>query len=169
MLLFVKCFGNCIDETLCVVISSQTKLIELKSILLQLRPHYIIKRYLFAGIELSDDTKSLGIDYNVIKESTIQCSCQLINNCSVDFDDSILPGIPYFIFFNYNIIFLRNLFGCRQISSEEIQFGELILVHLVCGRDIVPLGWNGYSDPYVIFTFNDQQSRSVSYFYNSFF
>jgi Ca2+-dependent lipid-binding protein len=51
----------------------------------------------------------------------------------------------------------------RQFSEESVQFGDCLVVHLRSARDLIACDWNGFSDPYVVFSFvsrRTQQARS---------
>lgn len=62
MLLFIKCFGNAVNETLIIVLDAGDTWKTVKTKVSALRPNYVGKRYLFSGRELTeeDDDKSLS-------------------------------------------------------------------------------------------------------------
>lgn len=66
MLIYLKCFGTDIDEVVLVVANSASSFGELKDTLRRLRPRFTVKRWLFAGRELIDASKSLGLFLSAI-------------------------------------------------------------------------------------------------------
>ena len=81
MLLFVKCFGAGINETLILVPEASATWQAVREQVCKLRPLLVPKRWLFSGNELteSDDAKSLA-DLRIVKESTIQFFCSSIED-----------------------------------------------------------------------------------------
>lgn len=87
-----------------------------------------------------------SLDYRVIKESTIQATVAAKVPSGRDSSwnlPMILPGIG------------------RNVSSDEVQWGEVILIQVINCRNLKAMDWNGLSDPYVTIVFNGQQFRSV--------
>ena len=59
MLLYLKLFGDKIGELLCVVLSAESTVAEVKRVVENLRA-VRVKRLLFAGHDLNEDDKTLG-------------------------------------------------------------------------------------------------------------
>jgi hypothetical protein len=155
MLLFVKCFGVGVNETLCLLLDSSATIGELKSVVAHLRPCLTIKRYLYAGKELNNDALTLS-DYRIVKESSIQCACQTDAPSSHEVPDSGDAPAPNW---SAELPGVAPAFG-RSTSSDAIQFGDAIVVHLVCARNLPPIDWNGLADPYVLLTWNGHTVKS---------
>ena len=49
----------------------------------------------------------------------------------------------------------------RQFSEESVQFGDCLVVHLRSARDLIACDWNGFSDPYVVFSFASQRTQQA--------
>jgi hypothetical protein len=60
MLLYFKLFGLGVNETLSVVLAADTPVGDVTAAIQHLRPQLQFKRFLFAGAELSDASRTLG-------------------------------------------------------------------------------------------------------------
>jgi hypothetical protein len=177
MLLFIKCFGAGVNETVCVLLDSSSTVGELKSVVAHLRPRLSVKRYLYAGKELKEDNRTL-YDYRIVKESSIQCACQLLtggDDAEVDVPSVDSPSIDDelptqstrevtvpqtgLLSIDDELPGVAPAFG-RTISADVIQFGDAIVVQLVSARRLLPMDWNGLADPYVLLTFDGQTAKS---------
>jgi hypothetical protein len=65
MLLYLKLFGVNINDSLCVVVRSDSTVGQLRALIQQLRPQLECNRLLFAGRELSDVGQTLGM-FNIL-------------------------------------------------------------------------------------------------------
>ena len=92
-----------------------------------------------------------------MKESSIQVTCSLqvaVDGIALDLPPPLddlsraptLPGVPLTL--------------GRQTSSEEVQFGDVVVIQLIAARKLVAMDWNGFSDPYAVFNLAGQTVKS---------
>ena len=90
MLLFVKCHGQGINETMILVPEASASWRSVREQIAHLRPHYLVRVCLFSGSALTDaDLDKTLTDLRIVKESTIQFSCSI-----KDDDDEKLGDMP---------------------------------------------------------------------------
>ncbi len=59
MLIFLRCTGEGVDETVLAIPDSKANVGDLKDLLLKLRPQYKVRHIMFAGKMLNENHKSL--------------------------------------------------------------------------------------------------------------
>lgn len=156
MLINVKCFGTGINEMMYLDVKGKSTVSDLIKLVRKKNPDIEVKRLLYAGKQLSDPNTPLE-SFDIYKECTIQLFGRKLKAEEaeelkmMDLEEATqslkedTPKKPS----------LR-----RMESDQELSYGEILLIHLIDGRNLVPMDLGGKSDPYVIFVFGSQSCRS---------
>lgn len=167
MLIFCKLFGVGVNETLSLVLPATEPLAQVRAQITALKgAHLQIRRILFAGSELTDDTRTLAA-YRVLKECTLQVQCGLVEPneaCEKIIDATLLDDAVLVHADKDGGVHLEDVdsdgdssarahavlrassFGTdlpgsapslsRAVSEDAVQYGDAVFVTLVAARNL---------------------------------